>query len=57
MTDRRTRPIVRCAEPGCPHAGPWQGSRGYCPGHYRALLESLRATIALRRNPDPGDPL
>lgn len=54
MTDRRNRPIIRCAEPSCVSVGHWQASRGYCPAHYREFVAYLRAAIQrVRDRPDP----
>jgi len=30
MVDRRSRPVVKCQEPGCPFVGHWDD---YCPQH------------------------
>lgn len=37
------RPVVRCREPGCPHAGRW--SVPWCPPHWAAYRDHLRAEI------------
>lgn len=56
MTDRRSRPIIRCAEPSCVSVGPWQASANRCPTHYRDLVAYLRAAVQRvhdRPDPDP----
>ncbi len=53
MSDRRSRPIVRCAIPECVSVGAWQSSRGLCPVHYNLAVEHARAAIARHRNPEP----
>ena len=49
MTDRRSRPIVRCIVPSCVSVGPWQSSKGRCPAHYNALVADTAAAIARAR--------
>lgn len=56
MSDRRTRPVVRCADPSCVHLGYFHGTRNRCPVHYRELVDRTAAAIDRRLNPPPTEP-
>lgn len=49
MSDRRTRPVVRCADPSCVHLGYFHGTRNRCPVHFRELVDRTDAANDTRR--------